>query len=100
MAVARFEDLTPDIHDSRSEEEQETHTVLVGGVDKCLSGWGEAEGRRSVAFWACRPEDQEQVKTWVEGRSDIEGGAYFQRRSDLIHVYAVTVVHPALREAN
>ena len=47
------------------------HTVLVGGLDTFMSGWGDAPGK-SYAFWACRPEDEENVTTHIRARGDIK----------------------------
>ena len=70
---------TSNLRDRRTEEQKETHTVLLGGFDKVLSGWRCNEPHcDSWAFWACRPEDEAVVREHVE------------RRTDLVHVYEKT----------
>lgn len=57
--------------DERTEVERSTHTVLIGGRDSFMSGWGGARGGSSFAYWACEPSDVFTVSAWVEGRGDI-----------------------------
>ena len=56
--------------DDRTDEQRETHPILVIMTDRFMSGWGRAEGGASYAAWACRPEDESAVTRWVESRSD------------------------------
>ena len=58
--------------DDRTAAQLETHTWLVVGTDKFMSGWGEARGGTSVAAWACLPEDRKEVLEWVERRNDMK----------------------------
>lgn len=89
--------------DDRSAAEQSTHSILWGGRDACLSGWGHAEGRDSYAYWACRPEDSDAVEKWVRSRSDIEnvrdstGDHKYGSGGALVRIYVIREGHPALR---
>lgn len=92
--------------DDRTEKEREELTVLIGGVDRFLSGWGGARGGLSVAAWACREEDAEKVFAWVDSRDDIkktrqadDGDFQVPSNTAHFHVYAVRPGHPALGEA-
>ena len=97
--------------DDRTPEEHKTHTWLVIGTDKLLSGWGGAKGGASYAAWACRPEDRKKVLTWVESRSDMlrvrettekgwDGRTYRYypnpRLCAHLHIYVVRENHPAV----
>ena len=62
----------PIVQDRRSPEERRTHTVIVRGIDRALSGWGEATGGTSIAAWACRPHDRDRVEAWVRNRRDLD----------------------------
>lgn len=97
------------VKDDRTDTQQDTLSVLIGGKDTCMSGWGEAEGGISYAFWACTEEDAAQVEEWVGSRSDIECGPRVEPKSiewfkanpeddknDHCHIYCVTPGHPAL----
>lgn len=89
--------------DDRTEEQRWTHTVLVGGRDRCMSGWGKARGGSSWAFWACEPDAADAVERWVKSRGDIEriGRDLPGRRSrGHCHTYVVTNDHPALYVRN
>lgn len=57
--------------DDRTSDEKRTHTALLGGRDRAMSGWGLAGGGASWAFWACRPEDTDAVLAWVRQRRDL-----------------------------
>ena len=91
------------LKDDRTEETAKTHTVIIGGKDRYLSGWRCNDGRASYAFWACLPEDADDVRQWIDGRSDIE----FAKRRNIyrirelaknndVHVYVVDDNHPSL----
>jgi hypothetical protein len=60
------------IQDRRTPEQKNTHTRIVQGVDRALSGWGGTTGGTSVAAWACRPEDLDRVAAWVRDRRDLD----------------------------
>lgn len=60
------------IQDDRTAEEKQSHTWLVIGTDKYMSGWGMAKGGLSYAAWACKPEDSRECRRWVENRRDMK----------------------------
>ncbi len=60
------------VQDRRTPEQKNTHTRIVQGVDRALSGWGGATGGTSIAAWACRPEDLDRVEAWVRDRRDLD----------------------------
>ena len=96
------------LEDNRTEEQKKTHTWLVVGTDKFLSGWGGAEGGLSYAAWACKPEDRRSVLDWVERRSDMlrvrevaeseYAGKYRPNSTYCVHchIYVVEDGHPSL----
>lgn len=94
------------LEDDRNEAEEISHCEIVLGRDTCLSGWGEAEGKTSFAGWACELKDIEQVKEWVESRTDMRSvkivdGDYIPSGSKWhLHIYVVNEGHPALNEIN
>lgn len=61
------------IKDRRTDQERGTHTVLIVGTDRMMSGWGEAEGMTSYAAWAVNPltHSVERVFDAVSSRSDM-----------------------------
>jgi hypothetical protein len=89
--------------DDRTESTTQSHTVLIGGRDRYLSGWRCNDGRASYAYWACRPEDADAVSAWVAGRSDLTSvrrrGERFVRglsQNSDVHVYVVADTHQSL----
>lgn len=58
--------------DDRTGEQRQTHTLAVIGTDSFMSGWGGAEGGLSYAGWACTPEQLNDCREWVEGRSEMK----------------------------
>lgn len=86
--------------DDRTAEQRSTHTVIVHGRDRCLSGWGRAEGGVSYAGWACRPEHSDKVERWVRSRGDMKrvsvSSAWFPRGRGHAHIYVVDDNHPAI----
>lgn len=87
------------LKDDRTPQQKITHTVLIGGIDSCLSGWGGAEGGLSRAYWACPPEQADTVEAWVESRGDIRKVTRRDKPSTdakHVHIYVVTPTHPAL----
>jgi len=91
------------LKDDRNEATAQSHTVLIGGRDRCLSHWACNDGRASYAYWACRPEDADAVSAWVAGRSDLtsvrrRGERFIQQLSQGsdVHVYVVSSTHPSL----
>ena len=89
--------------DDRTESEQASHTNLVVGRDKFLSGWGKATGGTSYAAWACTDDDLVKVEDWVCGRGDMlnvrtQDSNYEPTGPGHFHVYVVGQDHPALRD--
>lgn len=91
------------VQDDRLPHEKATHTVLVVGRDKFLSGWGLAKGGMSYAAWACEPQHEQRVLAWVEGRSDMKNVRV--RETDYVpsgrghfHIYVVRPGHASLLE--
>ena len=92
--------------DDRTPEQKQSHTWIVKGRDKCLSGWGGAEGGSSYAGWACKPDDVDQVEQWVRSRGDIQrvfvctpGYHLSGGKNDHYHIYVVNENHPAKQPA-
>jgi hypothetical protein len=89
--------------DDRTEEQRKTHPIIVLGTDRCMSGWGKAEGGPSFAGWACTLDDEAQVARWVENRRDLDRVRVVS--SDYrppsgpghCHIYVVHQEHPARR---
>lgn len=89
------------IQDDRTPEQKKTHSWLVIGTDRFMSGWGKAKGGVSYAVWACRPEDRHEVLSWVENRSDMKRvretvDPYKPSGKGHCHIYYVDDNHPAL----
>ena len=90
------------IEDERTPEQRKTHTLLVVGTDKFLSGWGLAEGGTSYAAWACTREHWDKVFNWVRRRGDQKRvrqvcEPWRPRGKGHAHIYVVGENHPALR---
>ena len=81
------------LQDDRSPAQKQTHTLIVLMTDRCLSGWGLAEGGPSYAGWACRPERVGEVEQWVRGRTDakrvriVQGMYHPPRGPGHCHIY-------------
>ena len=91
------------MQDDRTVEQKKTHTWLVGGTDRFMSGWGLAEGGTSFAFWACLPKHARKVLAWVKSRGDITrvrtvARNYRPAGIGHCHIYTVNDRHPALTE--
>ena len=93
------------IEDDRTQEQKETHTCLIVGTDRFMSGWGKAQGGVSYAAWACRHEDSFKVLEWVERRGDMNKiGKFFETSKSKYrpegkghcHIYVVTEGHVSL----
>lgn len=87
--------------DDRTAEQKKTHSWLVIGTDRFLSGWGRAAGGLSYAAWACRPDDRDKVLRWVEGRRDMKRvreatDPYYPNGCQHLHIYVIKEGHPAL----
>ena len=93
--------------DDRTSAERATHTILVGGTDRFMSGWGKAAGGNSFAFWACVPDNERAVRQWVESRRDImrfrvlysPPGRPYRPSGNCVHchIYTVHEAHNALK---
>ncbi len=93
------------IIDNRDDLQKATHSVIIRGYDKCLSGWdyhmGEPE-YESWAGWACRPRDKDKVLAWVRGRSDmtkvkaVDNNHRPGNTNSHYRIYIVTDGHPAI----
>ena len=91
--------------DDRTDDEKQTHHILITALDKVMSWWGGAAGGQSRCAWACTPEQSGRVYAWVHGRSDM---TYVNRHNEKIkkyyppagtahfHIYVVDDNHPAL----
>jgi len=53
------------IKDRRTIEQKHNLNRFVIGYDPWMSGWGEAEGMKSYAVWACSEDDLSTVEHWV-----------------------------------
>ncbi len=89
------------VRDDRTEEQKQTHTWIVAGTDRILSGWGLAADGKSIAAWACLPENRHKVLAWVEARTDMSRvrevvGHYRPSGKGDCHIYVVDAEHPAL----
>jgi hypothetical protein len=87
--------------DDRTQACMATLTVLIAGTDKVLSGSGLARNGRSIAIWACKPEDAATVERWVASRTDMSRvrkvrADFRGKKTDHVHVYCVHADHPAL----
>lgn len=89
--------------DDRTEEQKKTHIYIVQGIDKFMSGWGEAKGK-SYAGWACKKEHLSSVKRWVSGRTDmkcvnVQTGTWRPRlnRNDHCQIYVISDNHRAAK---
>jgi len=97
-----LEDFCERYVDDRIGDQFDSHTVLYGGIDTFLSSWGPpaANGVKSRAYWACRPEHCDRVRAWVRGRCEFRGlreGQPRFNRGDYVHIYVVGDDHPALK---
>lgn len=81
--------------DQRTEQQKQTHTVLIGGKDSFMSGWGKGTVG-SYAYWACEPEHQEAVEWWVGKRDGIKLKSYRERPKNHTSIYPVDEGHPAV----
>ena len=92
-----------ELNDDRTEAQKRTHTCLIAGTDSFLSGWGKAEGGKSYAVWACKPEHMQNVWRWVKNRNDMKRvrrvyDPYRPCGVGHCHIYVVTEDHRALSQ--
>lgn len=85
--------------DDRTEAQKLTHGVIVLMTDAFMSGWGESEGMKSYAGWACRPEDVNSVERWVRSRHNarrvrIVDGSYRPKGNVHCHIYVAKDTAP------
>ena len=99
------------VKDDRDNKQKQTHTTLIVGTDRFMSGWGDATGGTSYAAWACTSEDEKTVLEWVESRQDMQRvrvvydtpAAPYRpnpRHCIHIHIYVVKPNHPAVERKN
>ena len=92
----------PQWKDDRTDDQQETHTVIIAGRDINLSRWGRGKtAGGSTAAWACTPENARAVIDWVDARGDMTNVRETTERSlsrvrGLVHIYVVGENHHAL----
>lgn len=89
------------IRDGRTSAQRKTHTYIVVGTDKFMSGQGYAKGGKSYAGWACVGDVVDRVERWVRNRSDMTrvrlvDGNYRPRGPGDFRIYVVDEHHPAL----
>lgn len=88
--------------DDRTDAQRLTHTVIVSAIDDFMSGWGGAEGGKSVAAWACEPKHADRVFAWVKSRSEMRNVRMsehaFRSGAAHTHIYCVTEGHASLHE--
>lgn len=93
--------------DDRTDEQRQTHSVLIVGDDGFMTRWGRDCGMvgrsgKSRAAWACRPEDADAVERWVRGRGDLKrvrrAMRAYAKKGDHIHIYVVTDDHVSLEK--
>jgi hypothetical protein len=91
--------------DDRTQEQRETHRVLICGTDGFMTRWGHRCGMvgksgRSIAAWACTPGDAATVEAWVRTRGDLKrvrrAIRVYPQKGDHIHIYVVTDAHPSI----
>jgi hypothetical protein len=88
--------------DDRTPEQMKTHTILVTATDRCLSGWGGAEGGASKCAWACDTREKaDKLFNWVSNRTDMKYVNMTDRqwypKAAHVHIYVAGDSHPALK---
>jgi hypothetical protein len=95
----------PTVVDDRTDEQRQTHSVLIVGDDGFMTRWGHHCGMvgrsgKSRAAWACKPEDADTVERWVRGRGDLKrvrrAVRAYAKKGDHVHIYVVDDDHPSL----
>ena len=91
--------------DDRTDEQRQTHSVLIVGDDDFMTLWGRSCGKvgqsgKSRAAWACKPEDADAVEQWMWSRKDLKrvrrAVRAYAKKGDHIHIYVVGAEHVAL----
>ncbi len=61
------------VKDDRTPEQKQTHVLAVVARDRCMSGWGGAEGGASRCAWAFDPAlvNSDRVFNWVKNRKEM-----------------------------
>ena len=80
--------------DDRTPQEKFRFNRGVAAYDTFLSGWGMAEGKASIAIWACEEKDLPAVKKYVKSRPDMTrvkavvlDNHYTPPQNALVHIY-------------
>ena len=86
--------------DDRTEDQKETHYILVTAIDTFMSGWGGAEGGVSKCAWACDTMERAKfVYQWVESRKEMKRvnltTNWNPRNAADVHIYVAEKHHPA-----
>lgn len=81
-----------EMQDDRTPEQKKTHTLIVVGTDKFMSGWGKATGGVSYAGWACTPDLLPTVEARIRARGDMKrvrvvSGNYRPSGNGHCHIY-------------
>jgi len=89
--------------DDRAPEELLTHDLIVLAHDTFMSGWGQAQGRKSYAGWACQPKDVKKVLAWVQSREEMQNIRvvtydFIPPDNGHYHIYVVRPNHPSLEQ--
>lgn len=84
-------------HDDRTEEQKKTHTWLVVGTDRFMTGFGQECGRLgrgqvSLAAWACKPEDVDRCEALMHNRNEMKrirvvSDPYYPKGCYHLHIY-------------
>ena len=89
-------------NDDRTERQKKTDKRAVFGLSESMSGWGQAENRKSYAGWACKEKHIEKVYNWVRDRSDMKDvvattvSEFHGIENNHTHIYVVEDGHPSL----
>lgn len=59
-----------EFEDDRTQEQKQTHPIIVLMTDSFMSGWGKAECGPSFAGWACTLDDVDEVERRIRKRSE------------------------------
>jgi hypothetical protein len=93
------------VKDDRTDEQKKTHTWIIAGTDKFMSGSSFAKGGKSIAAWACEPKNRAQVLNWVESRTDMKyvrevcesDRRYRPQGQGHCHIYVVDADHRSIK---